>query len=93
MDEEEAAERLLAMQAQSSMGFDVITSVRPKYQKPPPIAEEPDDDVIGRYGFRRLIMNGALINKEYSIQIMDSLFDDIDHAKNGYITFVDLWSW
>ena len=97
LDEEalaEAEERRSALAAQEAMGFGVASYARnKKYKRPPDLKERPPEDVIGRYGFRRLILDGELLGEKFSIQVMDHLFDSIDHDKNGIITFYDFWDW
>lgn len=95
LDDEEAEERRIALEKQAALGlggseFSVKAS---KLKKPPPTASRPQDPVIGKVGFRRLLLNGRLIDKEWTNQIMDNFFNDIDFDKNGCISFYDFWGW
>ena len=87
-------ERRLALEQQAAM-FDTSPSKSLKVYKfkGPIVSDEQVDDVIGRYGFRRIIQNGALLKKNLSVLELDALFDDIDHDKNGGISFYEFWKW
>ena len=87
-------EKRIALEKQNAMGFG-FTVASQTYEAPKSIPTEPPDDVIGRYGFRRMILNGSLLLKEeeYSQQVIDHLFDEIDVERCGMISFYQFWQW
>lgn len=89
--DEEAEERRQAMEAHARM-FNVQSAMT--YKKPPQVKEGPPDELIGRVGFRRILLGGELLRKGGMDQAtLDALYDDIDRDGSGGITFYDFWTW
>ena len=95
LTEEEIEERRQALAAQESMYNTSASSLlNKKYKKPVSIPTAPPDDLIGRSGFKKMLLNGDIFVKNgYDDQSMESYFNNIDHVNSGAINFYDFWTW